>query len=249
MSKIAITHRQVDLWRLSLEGIANPAVFDAYRPLLSPEEVEREQRFTNTDARTQFLAGRALLRTALSQYLDADPRHIRLRYQNGGKPTLDSSPGILPVSSDSQLQFNLSHTHGMVVCAITLRDPIGVDIESTSRRSNCLALARRFFAPAEANLLLSLPPDEQQAKFIETWTLKESFIKAIGAGLAMPLANFCFTLADDGAVTISFTQPTSEQADAWQFARLRVASDYQVAIAVRRPASEPSEIVIREMRV
>ena len=80
-----------------------------------------------------------------------------------------------------------------------------------------LELARRFFAPAEAERLAELPPEEQRAAFFELWTLKEAFIKALGVGMAMPLADFSFSLSGDGSATISFAQPHGERPDQWQF--------------------------------
>ena len=145
------------------------------------------------------------------------------------------------------LEFSLSHTRGLVVCAVALHDAVGVDVEWAGRELAHLELARRFFAPAEAERLAGLPPEERRAAFFELWTLKEAFIKALGMGMAMPLADFSFSLSSDGSATISFAQPDGERPDQWQFTRLRLASRYQAALAIRRPASERSEIVIREV--
>ena len=144
------------------------------------------------------------------------------------------------------LEFSLSHTRGLVVCAVALHDAVGVDVECDRPGLAPLELARRFFAPVEAGLLAGLPPDGQRTAFFELWTLKEAFVKARGMGLGVPLADFSFSLASDGSATISFTQPDGERPDQWQFTRLRLASRYQAALAVRRPASERSAVVIRE---
>ena len=80
--------RRIDLWCVFLDRIADPALWDAYRGLLSPEETQREQRFTHEEPRRQFLAGRALLRTALSQYTGVDPRRLEFQCNRHGKPAL-----------------------------------------------------------------------------------------------------------------------------------------------------------------
>ena len=83
-----LDERRIDLWCVYLERIVDPALWDAYRGLLSPEEAEREQRFTHEPARRQFLAGRALLRTALAQYTGVDPRRLEFQCNCHGKPAL-----------------------------------------------------------------------------------------------------------------------------------------------------------------
>jgi 4'-phosphopantetheinyl transferase len=274
--------RRIDLWCVYHDRIADPGLWDAYRGLLSPEEAERERRFTHEPARRQFVAGRALLRTALAQYTGADPRRLEFQCNRYGKPSLsrgqrpevrgqgseDSHPSafILPPSYNPQslipnpLEFSLSHTRGLVVCAVAIKDAVGVDVEWPGREVAHAELSRRFFAPAEADWLAALPPEEQHAAFFELWTLKEAFIKAVGVGMAMPLADFAFSLGGGPwrqvgnlphmsceSATISFAKPHGERPEEWQFHRLRLAEAYQAAVAIRRPAAERSEVVIREV--
>jgi 4'-phosphopantetheinyl transferase len=144
------------------------------------------------------------------------------------------------------LEFSLSHTRGLVVCAVAIKDAVGVDVEWPGREVAHAELARRFFAPAEADWLAELPPEEQRAAFFELWTLKEAFIKALGVGMAMPLADFAFSLSGHDSATISFAKPHGERPEEWQFHWCRLAGEYQAAVAIRRPAAQRSEIVIRE---
>ncbi len=231
--------RRIDLWCVHLDQIADLALWNAYRDLLSPEETGREQRFTHDEPRRQFLAGRALLRTALSQYTGVDPRRLEFQCNRYGKPALKTM-------DDPPLEFSLSHTRGLVVCAVAMNDAVGVDVEGDRPDLAPLEVARRFFAPAEAAWLAELPPEEQRAAFFELWTLKEAFVKARGVGMAMPLADFSFSLSGDGSATIAFARPGDERPGNWQFRRFRLAADYQLALAVRRPAAQRSEIMIRE---
>src|SRR5690606_16111721 len=80
------------------------------------------------------------------------------------------------------LQFNLSKSSGLVVCAITRDAVVGVDVENIRRRAP-VDVADTFFAPGEVAALRALPLEQQPERFFEYWTLKESYIKARGLGL------------------------------------------------------------------
>lgn len=98
-----------------------------------------------------------------------------------GKPNLIGYPDY---------HFNLSHSGRWVVCAVD-QSPLGIDIEQI--RNNNLTVAKRFFHVNEYYNLRNQPLTEQAAYFYEMWTLKESFIKALGEGLYCPLNSFVLT--------------------------------------------------------
>lgn len=223
----------VGLWYVPLDNTVNAARLDAYRALLAPEELEYRRRFTHEEARLQFLVGRVLLRTVLSHYSGHDPRAFRFRRNRHGKPTLETP-------REPPLEFNLSHTRGLVVCAVTLRDAVGVDVEHQSRRITApLELASRFFTPEETTALTGLPPDRQQTAFLDIWTLKEALVKARGASIFAPAAGFNSLPSAAGLA--------SESSDNWQFARGRLASHYHAALAVCGPASIELAVSVREV--
>ncbi len=238
MPRLRLNARRIDLWHILLDEIADPTSFDEYRSLLSHEELQRLQRFTHDKSRRLFLVGRALLRKTLSQYTGHDPRGLEFRYNAHGKPSLKT-----PV--EPPLEFSVSHTRGLAVCAVALGDPLGVDVERDRTVSNPLEIARRFFAPAEAAALEKLPAERRGAAFIELWTLREAFVKARGVGLMTRPADFAFSLSADREATVSFNESSEKSPDDWQFARFRLATDYQVALAIARPASGKPAISIR----
>ena len=81
--------------------------------------------------------------------------------------------------------FSLSHSGKYAVCAVAGCE-IGVDVETA--RPGSLRLAERFFTEAEFREIAAYAePDEL---FCEKWVIKESFIKATGAGLKTPLSSF-----------------------------------------------------------
>jgi 4'-phosphopantetheinyl transferase len=111
-------------------------------------------------------------------------------------------------------------------------DDVGVDAEASDRSVDTLGLAKRFFAPGEARLLASLPTERRIDAFYRLWTLKESFIKAVGQGLSIPLDAFFFTLdpfAFDCAPAIA-CDPRD-----WQFQSIAHDASYAMAVALHRP--------------
>ena len=137
-----------------------------------------------------------------------------------------------------RLQFNLSHTTGLVVCAVGLDGAIGVDVEDLTRRAADPALAVNYFAPEEVAWLEAGSQEQRQVRFLELWTLKEAFIKAKGKGLSIPLKDFAFSFPAGRPPRVDFRDPDLGHADRWQFARLRLHERYQLAVAMHLPGGE-----------
>lgn len=109
-----------------------------------------------------------------------------LWYNENGKPYLADGQGIY---------FNLSHSGEYVACAVS-GEEVGCDIEMISGQK--MDIARRFFSPSEYELLLSEKTEQKKRElFFRLWTLKESFIKAVGKGLVMPLDSFSIVFHGD----------------------------------------------------
>src|ERR1700691_1725697 len=87
--------------------------------LLDSDERERAARFKFPEPRNQFVISRALLRRCLGRYLHIDAPDVRFRTTANGKTEL--------ADPQSDLRFNLSHTHGVTVVAVTHRQ-VGVDV-------------------------------------------------------------------------------------------------------------------------
>lgn len=108
-----------------------------------------------------------------------------------GKPYLRDFP---------QIHFNISHTEGMAVCGIG-SSPLGVDIEiEHPYHENVL---RRVLSEAERRQMEELPEAERSRRFFCIWTLKESYVKAKGFGLTVPLTDISFEFGNDGNIACS----------------------------------------------
>jgi len=239
---------RLDLWYVDAEAAAEAHMLEVYRRWLPPDEVARADKFRVEKDRTLALVSRAMVRTALSYYSGIDPLAWRFRTNSFGKPSIAE-----PVAAqlEQPLRFNVSHTKGMAVCAIVAgeqldTDDVGVDVEDLQRRRVRPELARRFFADSEAEALEALPSDRRCEAFLEFWTLKEAYIKARGMGLAIPLADFAFTLSADRPPAIRFAKTHRQCPEDWQFAQLRLAGRYQIAVALQYPATKRLTICLRE---
>lgn len=226
---------QIDLWCVRWDTALASQWEDEYRAVLPAEETAACDRFVFESGRHQCLISRVLVRTALSAYTDVLPESWRFSANQFGKPHI-AHP------ADCPLRFNLSHTSALIVCAVSQGWELGVDVEDVRRRVADESIARHYFASDEIESLLAVPTGERPARFLEFWTLKEAFLKAHGAGLAIPLKSFSFSLAADQSPQIQFHDPSLGAACRWQFLALRFDDRYQMALAVQRPAESPMTV-------
>ncbi len=134
------------------------------------------------------------------------------------------------------LSFNLSHTRGLIVCIVARERAVGIDVEARDRGGRLLEVADRFFSPDEVQALRSLPEEEQLERFFVYWTLKESYIKARGMGLAIPLSEFSFDVAS--GIRIHFDPRLRDDPERWQFTSLSHGRRHALAVSVERTRHE-----------
>lgn len=186
--------------------------------VLSLAEQERAESFRLPGLRERFIWGRVALRQILGHYLAEPPENIQFVYNPYGKPEV---PGIA---------FNFSHTKDRALCAVIAeRSPskIGVDLEMGDRLQSPLKLAQRFFQPAEYQQLLQTPPPQQKDLFLQFWTAKEAYLKALGTGLQGGLDSIQLGLQPKPHL-VGFTQNLEQ----WSLQLWQPQPDCWAAIAV-----------------
>jgi 4'-phosphopantetheinyl transferase len=235
-----MTH-QVHLGYAFSDRLTDPVLLASYQALLSSEERVRCQRFHFAKDRHQYLVAHALARTMLSRHADVRPEDWTFTTNSYGRPEIAGPEGAPP------LRFNLSHTTGLVACAVALDREVGVDVENMTRPGEYVEMARRYFAPSEAAHVESLPIEHQQETFFAYWTLKESYIKARGMGLALPLADFAFQLEPGQPVHITFTASIEDNPSSWRFEQHRPGRQHQMALAVRCQPWERMSVLMEEV--
>lgn len=219
-------HGEAHVWYGDTEVLVDSGLARAYRDVLSDEERHRESCFQFDKDRRQFLFAHVLLRVVLSRYLGCRPRAIEFGQNYYGKPTL-----LHPEASE--LDFNISHTSGLAVCAVGNGCHVGVDVERAGREVDELALGRRCFSRSEYELLASATNRRQV--FYRLWTLKEAYIKARGIGLSIPLADFSFDFQASESPTISFSGTIDDSPSDWHFSSIELTDHHHAALALHVP--------------
>ncbi len=171
-----LAQNEVHIWKAALRWNEIAQLSD----LLAPDELARAARFHFAKDTLEYTIARGLLRLILSTYLELNPQAIEFTYNAYGKPGLNSERG-------SGLQFNLSHSHGIVLYAITRSDPVGIDLEYIRQNLAWQQIAQQYFSVAEVTALNQLAEAERCQAFFHGWTRKEAYIKARGQGLSIPL--------------------------------------------------------------
>jgi len=158
---------------------------------LLAEKIDRERREAVYAIRDPYTAmtslfSRLLTRRVLTKRLNRDFPDIQISYTQYGKPYLPDVPSF---------HFNSAHSGDWVVC-VTDTTPAGIDIEKIDARS--VFNGTDIFSCEEKKIYDSLENSEKLFFFFDIWTRKESYLKALGTGLNIPLAGVT-TLPDGKA--------------------------------------------------
>jgi 4'-phosphopantetheinyl transferase len=220
---LSLSGDEVHVWSAVLDR--PPAEAAALRALLSADERERVERIHCPKTRVEFAVGRGLLRTLLACYLDTEPERLRFALGPAGKPELCEPAG-------TGLHFNVTHSHGLALYAVSTRSPVGVDVEHVRPLSNYLGLAERYFSPHEVEVLYCLPDHHRAEAFFHAWTRKEAFLKARGVGLSYGLERVEVTLGPAEPARLIRLDGEERPASRWSLHNLRPAPGFVGALAV-----------------
>lgn len=191
--------------------LSNLALFDAAYSLMPAERQEKIDKFRIDASKRLSLAAGLLLDYVLCQY-GSSLAESEMVYNEHDKPMFKGNA----------IQFNLSHSGDYAICVVSDRG-IGCDIEQIKPNND--KIAKRFFCESEYNDILSAPDDAaKMTLFYRYWTLKESFIKAIGTGLATPLSSFEMHLGDDISIEQNYNN------EKYYFKEFDEISGYRIAV-------------------
>lgn len=216
----------VNLWFVDPDNVSG-ATLHAAADLLSPDELARGKRFRLPILRRDYLITRWLVRTILSERLSVPARALRFGSNAYGRPYLPTHP---------ELSFNISHTNGLIALAVAQAGEIGMDIERLQTDRATPKLADECFAASERAALHSVTPDSFDEMFFTYWTLKESYIKALGTGLSTALDTFSFELGNPKS--IGFTPSQSPDLYAPHFWLIGPRPTHLCAVCVRLSPQE-----------
>jgi len=167
----------VRIWFARLD--TDPALIGVFEATLSPRERERAGRFIFDRHKIRYIFAQGVLRDVLSRATGLSPASLAFTLNDFGKPCLQNS-----------LHFNLSHSEDLVAIGVVEQREIGVDVEFIRPMANLKDIAASVYTPGELASLMQASGAERERLFFRYWTRKESYIKAIGKGLSIPLNTF-----------------------------------------------------------
>ncbi|MDK2979750.1 MAG: 4-phosphopantetheinyl transferase [Chloroflexota bacterium] len=153
-----------------------------FEQLLAPHEQQRLARLSDAHARSEFVVCRGVLHLLLAALSGAAPQALDIRVDSAGKPHLSTEALTHP------LEFNLAHTDGLCLIALSQDLEVGVDVERVRDLPELEVMARKYLAPRELAQWQAAPAAQRTTLFYRFWSAKEALLKAFGSGLRIPPA-------------------------------------------------------------
>ena len=139
--------------------------------------------------------------------------------------------GEKPFIQHSQVLFNLSHTTGYALLAVSNTGEVGIDIEYKRDNVKIELLARSTFSNLEQQEILAVDGDERKTRFFRCWTRKEAFIKAIGKGFSYDTKSFSVSVGSDELSNILKFDKEDYDANQWKLLSFIPYPNTQAALA------------------
>jgi 4'-phosphopantetheinyl transferase len=213
----------VHVWRLDLD--LSCEAITALQSHLTEDELIRAARYRFDRHRRRFIACRGQVRRILARYLQEDAGRLSFEYGLKGKPIL-AAPW-----RRSKIEYNVSHSHELALCAVALDRELGIDLEQLRTPYDFEGIASQFFAAEEVAVLNSLSEQSRLAAFFACWTRKEAILKAVGAGLSIPLNQVVVSVAPQEPAALLRFETESGDSHKWWMQNLEPSPGYIGAIA------------------
>ncbi len=197
------------------------AQYNKLMKYLSPDRFQRLNKMLFEDSQ-RSLIGDILIKHAISKIKKASLGEILFVYNEYGKPY---------ISED--IYFNISHSGKWVVAEIN-NNTVGIDIEEVAPID--YNIAKRFFTENEYNYVINNWNLSKIERFYNIWTLKESYIKAVG----IPLNSFSISITDGDNIIIESNEYGRSNYFLKQY---NIDSNYKMAIC------STSQIISEELRL
>ncbi|MGE8000619.1 4'-phosphopantetheinyl transferase family protein [Lysinibacillus sp. NPDC093190] len=193
--------------------------------LISDEKRNKINFYRKKEDYLRSLTAELLIRVILVKKGLFQNKDIQFEFNNYGKPLL----------KNSSIEFNISHSGDWVVCAVS-NCLVGIDIEEI--RPYNVSTIKESLSASEFNTLIDLSENDRNTLFFNLWTLKESYIKAVGEGLSIPLKSISFEINEN---EIIFTN--SHNNDIFNFKQYEIDDRYRLSVC-NENALFPKEICI-----
>jgi 4'-phosphopantetheinyl transferase len=226
MGALRIAPKIVHVWSFILETSAT--CYELCASVLSGAERARANRFVDARGRNDFIVAHGVLRVLLARYTQLPASKLVFAAGAHGKPALATASG-----NGSVISFNMSHSHGRALIAVSDGCEVGIDLEQVNPGVQALAIARRYFCEAERLAIESAAPTAQAQSFFRYWVAKEAVLKGQGIGLRFPIDKFEIQFDARWRCARVRTFEDSRLADDWRIRMLSVPGDWIGAVAAR----------------
>lgn len=216
----------LEVYAVQVPGGISPPTYHKLLTCVSPDKRERISRFKRQEDALRTLFADLLIRSVLLDRYGVPNRRITFAYNPYGKPFL---------SFDPQCAFNVSHSGSWVVAVVGYGPLVGIDVEKI--RPVTWEVARRYFAPEEYADLAAKEGLERLHYFYDLWTLKESFVKALGRGLSVPLDSFVIRQDE---LTGRFSVRQNHVAQPFFFRQYELEPDYRLSVCATSEQFSPA---------
>jgi len=220
---LMLSKGEIHIWSANL--LQPDDIVDQLHGELSEDEKERAREYKYDRDRRRFIVSRGMLRRLLGRYLQEEPSRLVFTYGIHGKPDLRMK------FLGQDVLFNLAHSEDLALYAFTTELSIGLDLEYVKEIPDADEVASRFFSDRE-NAILEVQVGRRRLEaFYRCWTLKEAYVKAMGAGMAFPLRRVEVSFTSGGARLLEVNGDRHEAAR-WSMFTLEPAEGYVAAVAV-----------------
>lgn len=175
----------LNIYAVKIPSALSKKAFSDFVDYIPSHRQDKIRKYVRQEDAIRSLFGQLLLQDVIQKECHILKEDLIFSRNEYGKPYIYNL---------TDYHFNISHSGEYVVC-VTHNQPVGIDIEYIKPIS--LEIAQQYFSKEEYNLIISQSKMSQISFFFDFWTLKESFIKAIGKGLYMPLNSFAFSITEE----------------------------------------------------
>ncbi|SFX33824.1 4'-phosphopantetheinyl transferase [Thermoactinomyces sp. DSM 45891] len=183
-----MNNNTVEIYWTKIPSAIHSDELSKFTAILDQKEEEKRNSYLVDHKKKEFLLGRMLLKGLLGQYLGIESADIRFEENKYGKLYL--TPNL---QDKKQIYFNLTHTDGLVACAVTLAGEVGIDVENIFK--DHLEVMPLVFQEEEKAFVKK--PEDLETRlqhFYWIWTRKEAVMKAEGKGFSMKPLSFTVPL-------------------------------------------------------
>lgn len=219
----------MNIYCVNISKGMEPEAFEALQKYVRDEKQAQIRRFRFREDAIRSLLAELIVRTIIMDTYNIKNEQISFKKNEHGKPYIEEL---------RDFHYNLSHSGDWVVCAAD-EAAVGIDVEQIKPID--LKIANRFFTENECKDILSKPEGERIEYFFDLWTLKESYIKACGMGLAIPLNSFEFRVEGE---SISFSTKRDEKD--FYFKQYSIDDSYKLSVCSTHNRF-PDKVVIRSV--